>query len=113
MKPNYFFLGTKRGANVIRIIVDETKYLPKPRDILHISRSSKTGEMNIAEFEACDDGAIPNGSDYQQFLANAHLKKLFLHYLMHHFIELSCSKLLPIQIIIDYDDINCPISIYN
>ena len=82
---------------------------------MHVSRSSKTGKMNITECEVCDDRAIPHGSDYQQFLANAHLKRLFLHYLMHHFIRLSCSKSLPIQIVIYYDDINnyCPIGIYN
>lgn len=32
---------------------------------------------------------------------------------MDQFIELSCSKQLPVQIIVDYDDINSPVSIYN
>ena len=106
-------LGIKRGANVIRIVVDKPKYLPKPRDILHVSRSTKTGKMNISECEVCDDGDIPHCSEYQQFLANAQSKKKFVHYLMDHFTQLSCSKQLPIQIIVDYDDLHCPISIYN
>ena len=35
-------LGIQRGANVIRIVVDKPSYLPKPRDLLHTSRSDKT-----------------------------------------------------------------------
>ena len=61
-------LGIKRGTNIIRIIVDKPKYLPKPRDLLHVSRSTRTGEMNINDREVW---AIPHCSEYQQFLANA------------------------------------------
>ena len=50
-------LGIKRGANVIRVVVDKPRYLPKPRDLLHVSRSTRTGKMNIGECEVCDDGA--------------------------------------------------------
>ena len=57
--------------------------------------------------------AIPHCNVYQQFLANAELKNKFLRYLMDQFIQLSCCKRLPVQIIIDYDDLSCPISIYN
>ena len=106
-------LGVKRGANIIRIIVDKPKYLPKPRDLLHVSRSTRTGKMNISECEVCSEGAIPHSNEYQQFLANAQLKQNFIHYLMEQFIQLSYSKQLPVQIIIDYEDLNCPLSIYN
>ena len=106
-------LGVKRGANIIRIIVDKPKYLPKPRDLLHVSRSTRTGKMNMGKCEVCDEGAIPHSSEYQQFLANAQLKQNFIHYLMDQFIQLSCNKRLPVQIVIDYEDLNCSLSIYN
>ena len=40
-------LGTQRGADVIRIIVDKPAYPPKPRDLLHVSRSDKTEKLNV------------------------------------------------------------------
>ena len=68
-------LGVKRGATVIRIVVDKPKYLPKPRDLLHASRSTRTGKTNATECDICDEGAIPHCNEYQQLLANAELKK--------------------------------------
>ena len=75
-------LGVQQGANIIRIIVDKPKYLPKPRDLLHVSRSTRTGKINISKCEVCDEGATPHSNEYQQFLANSQLKQNFIHYLM-------------------------------
>ena len=69
--------------------------------------------MNINDCEVCDDGAIPHCSEYQQFVANAQLKQKFIHYLMDQFIQLSCRKQQPVQIILDHEDLNCPLSINN
>jgi hypothetical protein len=48
-------LGTRRGANVIRIVVDKPAYLPKPRDLLHEKRTGKTGKLNVDE---CGTGTL-------------------------------------------------------
>ena len=93
---------------------DKPKYRPKPRDLLHVSRSIRKGKMNINDCEVYDDGAIRHCSEYQQFLANAQIKQKFIHYLMDQFIQLSCRKHQQVQIILDYEDLNCPLSIlYN
>ena len=58
------------SSNIIRVNVDNLKYLPKPRDLLHVSRSTRTGKINISKCEVCDKGAIPHSNEYQKFLAN-------------------------------------------
>ena len=37
-------LGACRGASLIRIIVDKSKYLPEPRALLHDTQASTTGK---------------------------------------------------------------------
>ena len=44
-----FKLGMRIGAKVIRIIVDKPAFLPKPRDLLHHQRTSRTGQMDAAD----------------------------------------------------------------
>ena len=58
------------------------------------------------------DMAIPHGNAYQQLLANPQLKSTFISYLMEQFKVLTCSADLPAHIILDYEDIVCPINIY-
>ena len=106
-------LGAYRGAKVIRIVVDKPSYLPKPRELLHKSRSSKTGIMNKQDCSISDDGALPHCKAYQTMLANPELKKQYILYLMTKFIELTCSNKLPVHVILDYEGIACPCIIYN
>ena len=106
-------LGACRGAKVIRIIADKPKYLPKPRELLHKSRSSKTGIMNKQDCNISDDGDLPHCKAYQMMLANPELKKQYIHYLMTKFIELTCLKKLRVHVIIDYEDIVYPCTVYN
>ena len=54
-KKIFHKLGSCRGANVVRIVVDKSKYLPQPRALLHDTHSSNTGIMNSHECEICDD----------------------------------------------------------
>ena len=68
-------LGTQRGANVIRIVVDKPSYLPKPR---HENRTGKTGRLNVDECKIGADETIPQCKKYQQMLANENLKKQFI-----------------------------------
>lgn len=105
-------LGTCRGAKVIRIVVDKPKYLPKPRELLHRTRSSKTGIMNRQDCDIRDDGLLPHCKAYQMMLANPELKKQYVHYLMAKFTELGCCNKLPVHVILDYQDM-CPFIIYN
>ena len=105
-------LGTQRGANVIRIIVDKPQYLPKPRDLLHEKRTGKTGKLNVDECKISANEAIPQCSKYQQMLANEKLKKEFISYLMKQFIKLGEDSNLSANIILDYEDIECPCAIY-
>ena len=104
-----FKIGMRRGAKVIRIIVDKPAFLPKPRDILHHQQTSRTGQMDAADVGG--DMAIPHGNAYQQLLANPQLKSTFTSYLMEQFKVLTCSADLPAHIILDYEDIVCPINI--
>ena len=55
--------------------------------------------------------AIPQCSKYQQMLANEKLKKEFISYLMKQFIELGEDSNLSANIILDYEDIECPCAI--
>ena len=105
-------LGTQRGANVIRIIVDKPQYLPKPRDLLHEKRTGNTGKLNVDECKISANEAIPQCSKYQQMLANQKLKKEFISYLMKQFIKLGEDSNLSANIILDYEDIECPCAIY-
>ena len=105
-------LGMCRGAKVIRIIVDKPKYL-KPRDLLHETRSSKRGVMNARDCPISDNDLISHCKTYQMMLANAQLKKQYTHYLMTKFVELTCLSKLPVHVILDYEDLGCPCTIYN
>ena len=64
-------LGVQRGANVIRIVVDKSQYLPKLREPLHQFRSSNTGKMNSHECNISHEGVTPHATNYQQLLANS------------------------------------------
>ena len=44
---------------MIRIVVDKPAYLPKPRDLLHASRSDKTGKLSVDECNISADEMIP------------------------------------------------------
>ena len=88
MEQAYFLnLVFCRGAKVIRIVVDKPNYLPKPRELLHKTRSSKTGIMDKQDCYICDDGALPHCKAYQMMLANSELKKQYINYLMTKFID--------------------------
>ena len=88
------------------------QYLPKPRDLLHEKRTGKTGKLNVDECKISANEAIPQCSKYQQMLANEKLKKEFISYLMKQFIELGEDSNLSANIILDYEDIECPCAIY-
>ena len=103
-------LGVQRGAKVIRVVVDKSQYLPKPRGLLHQFRSSTTGKMSSHECNISDEGTIPHANNYQQMLANSQLKKQFINYLM--FINITSSKHLAVQVIFDYEGISQPCSVY-
>ena len=68
------FLWVMR-ANVIRIVV---AYLPKPRELLHASRSDQSGRLSVDDCNVSDDETIPQCKRYQQMLANENQKKKFL-----------------------------------
>ena len=106
-------LGTCRGANLIRIIVDKSKYLPEPRALLHDTQLLKTGKMNSHECTIGDDESIPQCTEYQKLLANPELKKKFISYLMNSFIKIACNNPSPVQLIIDYEEIECPYVVHN
>ena len=72
---------------MIRIVVDKPAYLPKPRDLLHASRSDQTGKLSMDDCNVSDDEMIPQCKSYQQMLANENLKKRFISYLMEKFIK--------------------------
>ena len=105
-------LGTQRGANVIRIVVDKPSYLPKPRDLLHENRTGKTGRLNVDECKIGADETIPQCKKYQQMLANENLKKQFISYVMDQFLKFGEDSKLSVNIILDYEDIECPCAIY-
>ena len=94
-------LGLKRGAKVIRIVVDKPAYLPRPRDLLHENRTDKTGKLNVDECTIGDDHIIPQGRKYQQMLANAILKQKFISYLMKQFVKFGSDSHMPVHIILD------------
>ena len=58
-------LGKRRGANVIRIIVDKPQHLPKPSDLLYEKRTGKTGKLNVDECKISASEAIPQCSKYR------------------------------------------------
>ena len=103
-------LGVRRGAQVVRIVVDKPSFLPKPRDLLHAQRSSRTGQIDAVDIYG--DNAIPHATEYQQLLANPQLKRTFLSYLMQQFTVLTCRANLPTHVIIDYEYVICPVNIY-
>ena len=72
---------------MIRIVVDKPEYLPKPRDLLHESRSEKTGKLNVADCNISDNDIIPQCKKYQQMLANNRLNKKFISYVMEEFMK--------------------------
>ena len=78
-------LGARRGAKVLRIIVDKPKYLPKPRQLLHASRSSRSGTMGESEGQIIGDGEVPSAKDFQKLLANKVLKTQLITFLMNNF----------------------------
>ena len=105
-------LGTQRGANVIRIVVDKPEYLLKPRDLLHESRSEKTGKLSVADCSISDNDIIPQCKKYQQMLANDRLKKKIISYVMEEFMKFGQDSRLSVNVILDYEDIECPCAIY-
>ena len=106
-------LSLKRGAKVIRIVVDKPAYLLRPRDLLHENRMDKTGKLNVDECTIGDDHVIPQGRKYQQMLANTILKQKFIiSYLMKQFVKFGSDSHMPVHIILDYEDIDCPCDIY-
>ena len=68
-------LARNRGASVIRIITDKPNHLPKPRELLHECRTSRTGIMSNHECDITDDGLLPHHSSYQQLLGNPDMKR--------------------------------------
>ena len=101
-------LGVERGAEVIRVIVDKPAYLPKPRDLLHEKRSGNTGKLNSDECTIGDDQEIPQCTKYQQMLANSTLKQSFISYLMTQFKKFGSSNPMAVQLVLDYQDLECP-----
>ena len=97
---------------MIRIVTDKPAYLPKPRDLLHENRSSKTGKLNSDECSIAGEEMIPHFKKYQQMLANENLKKIFITYIMDQFITLTNRSSIPAQIILDYEDLDCPCVLY-
>ena len=97
---------------MIRIVVDKPAYLPKPRDLLHASRSDQTGKLSVDDCNVSDDEMIPQCKSYQQMLANENLKKRFISYLMEKFIKFGIDSNLSVNIILDYEDMECPCAIY-
>ena len=56
---------------------------------------------------------IPQCKKYQQMLANENLKKKkFISYIMDQFIKFGMDSDLSVNIILDYEDIECPCSMY-
>ena len=105
-------LGVQRGPNVIKIVVDKPAYLPKPRDLLHASRSDKTGILSVDDCDVSADGTIPQCRQYQQMLANENMRKKFIAYIMNQFIKFGTDSNISINIILDYEEIECPCAIY-
>ena len=106
-------LGVQRGAKFLRIIVDKPQYLPKPRQLLHASRSSKSGVSDGNECEITSEGEIPHGKEFQQLLANKELKSKLVTYLMNSFRQMAMQIDLSIALIFDYADIQQPVVILN
>ena len=105
-------LGVQRGANVIRIVVDKPEHLPKPRELLHETRSDRTGKLNVDDCNIGANEQIPQCRKYQQMLANEHLKRKFISYVMEQFIQFGEDSNLSVNIILDYEDLECPCAIY-
>ena len=78
-------LGAQRGAKVLGIVVDKPKYLPKPRQLLHASRSSRSGTMGETEGQITGDGEVLSAKDFQKLLANKLLKAQLITFLMNNF----------------------------
>ena len=106
-------LGVRRGANVLRIIVDKPRYLPKPRQLLHTSRSSKSGTMGESECQIIGEGEIPSAKEFQKLLANKSLKGQLITFLMTKFRNLALKADMQMSLILDYEDLNQPIIIRN
>ena len=104
--------GVQRGAEVIRIIVDKPAYLPKPRDSLHQKRSGITGKLNLDDCTIGDEEMIPQCTRYQQMLANGTLKQTLISYIMTKFIKFGSDNPMTVQLVLDYQDLDCPCSIY-
>ena len=102
-------LGVRREANVLRIIVDKPKYLPKPRQLLHASRSSKSGTMGKSECQIIGEGEIPSAKEFQKLLANKSLKGQLITFLMTKFRNLALKADMQMSLILDYEDLNQPI----
>ena len=106
-------LGVRRGANVLRIIVDKPKYLPKPRELLHALRSSKSGTMDESECQIIGEGEIPSAKEFQKLLANKLLKGQLITFLMTKFRNLALKADMQMNLILEYEDLNQPIIIRN
>ena len=106
-------LGVRRGANVLRIIVDKPRYLPKPRQLLHTSRSSKSGTMGESECQIIEEGEIPSAKEFQKLLANKSLKGQLITFLMTKYRNLALKADMQMSLILDYEDLNQPIIIRN
>ena len=53
-----------------------------------------------------------NVKKYQQMLANDKLKKKFISYVMEEFMKFGKKSRLSVNVILDYEDIECPCAIY-
>ena len=105
-------LGVNRNAKTIRIIIDKPCFLPSPRDLLHKSRSSKSGIMPTHDCTIGDLNSIPHCNMYLSMLANLKLKSDLVSYIMKKFQDFACSpQIVSIQIVLDYEGIDSPISI--
>ena len=102
-------LGARRGAKVLRIIVDKPKYLPKPRQLLHASRSSRSGTMGESEGQITGDGEVPSAKDFQKLLANKVLKTQLITFLMNNFRNRALQTEMQMSLILYYEDLSQPI----
>ena len=60
-------LGAQRGAKVLRVTVDKPKYLPMPWQLLHASRSSRSGFVGEAEGQITGDGEVLSAKDSKKY----------------------------------------------
>ena len=106
-------LGGRRGTNVLRIIVDKPKYLPKPRQLLHASRSFRSGTLGESECQIIGEGEVPSAKDFQKLLANKSLKGQLITLLMNKFRHMALQADMTMSLILDYEDIDQPTIIRN